>query len=334
MNWEILIPSIKSLIINPPPIRVWKNIFKYKYFQLKKIPIVNHSPLSLVIYVSKRCNFKCEFCFTYDDLNQSNWGEFELDESSFKKMLYSKMGKETLRVGFLGGEPFLNQNLFQLVKMAHQHGKITTIVTNASLINDKVINDLLKDYPTLLGISLYDNNSNEVEKLCKILNENKKKFWVQSVVDAENINQIISKIEFAHRNKIKNLILSNYNPSYSGLIQKVIFNDNNEFADISKKAKKLAKQYGITLTLPQTIDRKHNLRKCEMPFSYVHVDAKGNLGPCCFRAPNSKYGNIFEYESWNNSEHTALRETFLNSNLSPLTECNNCENFSRDLYGV
>ena len=168
----------------------------------------------------------------------------------------------------------------------------------------------------------------------KWLSENKKNFWVQAVLSADQIHTLSEKIHLAHQHKIKNLIFSNYNPNYSGQENKVIYDNNLEFAQAGQDAHKLAKSLRINLTLPQPIQKIPLKRSCQMPFSYVHLDSKGTMGACCFRAPNKKYGTIFETNDWNLPAHQELRNTFLKPETEPLKECRNCENFNRDLYGL
>jgi organic radical activating enzyme len=118
-------------------------------------------------------------------------------------------GRKSLRVGFLGGEPFMNPYLFDFLESANNMGKITTIVTNASLVDEEKKEKLKMISPTMLGISLYENNVKDVANLSEWEASHSKDFWVQSVVDASYLNGIKDKIKFAHDHRIKNLILSN-----------------------------------------------------------------------------------------------------------------------------
>ncbi len=330
----IFFPVIKSLILNPPPLIVWRNLLHYKISTFFKKTKVSHAPVSIVVYVTKRCNFKCSFCFTYGDLNQENWKEDELTIDQFQKIMDSEFGKKTLRIGFLGGEPFMNPLLFDFLEMAHQKGKITTIVTNASLVNEEHKKQLLRNHPTMLGISLYDNNRSQVASLSSWLAENKITFWVQTVINSASIDSMEPLLQFAHQYKINNLIFSNFHPSYSKEFHLVIYDDNEEFKIESRRIKAMAKKLGINLTLPQPIQRKPIKRTCSMAFSYVHADSSGNIGPCCFRAPKPEYGNIFSLATWNTPATQKIREPFIDHSIPPVSECNFCENFSRDLYGV
>jgi radical SAM protein with 4Fe4S-binding SPASM domain len=330
----ILVPTLKSLIFNPPPLLVWRNLLKYKISTFFKTKTVTHSPLSIVAYVTKRCNFSCNFCFTYSDLNKNDWKKDEMSIEQFSEIINSDFGKKSLRIGFLGGEPFLNPNLFTFLNLATKHGKITTIVTNASLVNEEHRKQLINNHPTMLGLSLYENNIEQVANLSEWLHTNKISFWVQTVIDSNSIEKMKTHLEFAKKHKIKNLIFSNYHPTFSKEYNLVIYNDNKDFQLESKKIQSSAKAYGIDLVLPQPLQRAPVKRNCQMPFSYIHVDASGRIGPCCFRAPNEKYGNIFKTDSWNNLNTQEIRAPFIDSTLPPKSECNYCENFSRDLYGV
>ena len=332
MSDFILRPSLEALFKNPPPLPVWWNTALYKLSPSKLKPF--HTPISLVIYLTKRCNFKCEFCFTYDDLNKPDWKSFELNEEGFEKILQSPFGKRSLRVGFLGGEPFLNPDIFKFLKKAHAKGKITTIVTNASVVKDEHKRQLLEDSPTMMGMSLYDNNVQAVADFSEWLADHKKHFWVQTVISAKNIDDMYSKIDFAKKHKIKNLILSNYNPVRTGRVEEAIFQDNLEFKTASENIKRLARDLKMNVVLPQAISRDATQRNCRMAFSYVHVDATGTMGACCFRPPNPKFGSVFDEDSWNNEANLELRQTFLEKEKPLLKECRYCENLSRDLYGV
>jgi radical SAM protein with 4Fe4S-binding SPASM domain len=329
---DFLLPSFIHLLKNPPRPGVLLNCVKYKLNQKKNI--LNHAPVSLVFYVTKRCNYKCEFCFTYSDLNKPDWEAYELNEEKLSELLKTDFGKKALRIGFLGGEPFLNSQLEAMLGIAHKKGKITTVVTNASLVTDERLAKFLTNYPTMLGISLYDNNIEDVKRLSKALVGKNKFFWVQSVIEATDLESIIKKIEFAKENKISNLILSNYHPGYSGQKNKVIYEDDQRFKEISLLARDLAKKYKINLTLPNPIDLSYKNRSCKMPVSYLHVDSKGDIGPCCMRAPDKKYGNLNNNNDWNKEYFKNLRSTFQNKELEPITDCLYCENFSRDLYDV
>ena len=158
-------------------------------------------------------------------------------------------------MGFLGGEPFLNPHLFNFLEESHKRGKITTVVSNGSLIKDEIKESLLRVFPTMLGLSWYDNNEDNIFELSNWLQQQENFFWVQTVISSDNVQSMFRKLEKAKKNKIKNLIFSNYNPVYSGLKDKVIFDDNLEFKKIGKDLLKLSKEFGIDLTLPQPIQK-------------------------------------------------------------------------------
>ena len=332
MNQFFIAPSIKALLTNPPPISVWWNAFLYKLQGPSLRP--NYTPLSVVIYTTKRCNFKCEFCFTYDSLNRENWRSFELTAEELTNILDSEFGLRALRIGLLGGEPFMNPHIFEFLDECHKRGKITTVVSNASLIGDEERSKLLSSFPTMLGLSWYENNEEKIFDLSRWLSENRKSFWVQTVIGRREIPQMREKLLQARRAGIKNLIFSNYNPFYSKDVDNVIFDDCEEYLEIGPELLNLADQFDISLVLPQPIKRNPSVRSCQMPFSYVHVDNKGTLGACCFRPPDLKFGNIFEPTTWQNDANTAIRSSFLNSSSSLISPCTYCENLSRDLYGV
>jgi MoaA/NifB/PqqE/SkfB family radical SAM enzyme len=334
MRKEIYTHCLKEIIKRPPSLKVFINYFQFKLNYFFKRITLNNAPVSLVVYANKLCNYKCEFCFTYGTLNNEQSSQYNLDVAQLRKILNSDWGQKSLRVGLLGGEPFLNKDIFELIEELYQHRKISTVVTNASLLTDEKIQRLIKSNLTVLGISLYDNNWEHVKRVSTAYSAAKKVYWVQTVVDSNSIKKMEKIIQFAIESKISNLLFANYQPYYTGNSDFVIYTDNQEY---SKEEERLKNLYSdkISISWVPVVSRKIGQKKtCTMPFSYVHVDAKGALGGCCFREPNEeKYGNIFS-DSWNKKYYQDLRANMFNPNIKGLDECEKCENLSCDLYKV
>ena len=83
------------------------------YFKLGRKYFSKHQPLAMIYFVTKRCNAKCAHCFYWDDLNKTNLNELKIGEieriaDSTGKLLYLRLS---------GGEPFIRQDLFDLVRV-------------------------------------------------------------------------------------------------------------------------------------------------------------------------------------------------------------------------
>lgn len=334
LRLNIYIHCLIVILLRPPAPRVFFNFLKFKINYFLKKRKVSHSPISLVIYANKICNFKCDFCFTYDSLNNERSSHYDLTKEKLLSILDTEMGKNSLRVGILGGEPFLNKNIFELIEVLKQKRKISTIVTNSSLLSGEKLKRLQESSLDVLGLSLYDNNWEDVKRVACAMNEAKKKYWVQAVISISTINEMEKIIEFNIQIGNKNLLFANYQPIFTGKISETILRGNQDYLKEESRLKsKYAKQ--ISISWVPLVDPTPAKKNCTMPFSYVHVDAQGELGACCFRPPNEKkYGSIFHHDSWNLPYYIKLRENMFTDNTKGLDECNMCENLQCDLYKV
>jgi len=68
----------------------------------------------LIFYVTNRCNFRCEFCFYYAEIEKGRKpNELSLDEID---QLTRKLGP-LLQLSLTGGEPFLRKDLDEITHM-------------------------------------------------------------------------------------------------------------------------------------------------------------------------------------------------------------------------
>jgi len=326
---------IKEVLLRPPHPRVVINYIKYHLNYLLKRTTLNHSPTSLVVYTTKYCNFTCDFCYTYDTLNNPEAKKFNLTNEQLTNLLNTTAGKRALRVGLLGGEPFMNKDIFQLIDTLKKHRKITTIVTNSSLLKGKLLEKLTQSKLDVLGMSLYDNNEDDVARVVKAMNQSKKMYWVQTIIMADDLDKMERTLEYAERIGCRNILMANYQPIYTGKTELTIFDDNKEYYEKVKALKEKYKNRDISISWVPVIPRKIKKKICKMPFSYVLVDSLGQLGACCFRPPGpEKFGNIFNDQDWNGNYYKKLRSNMFDNTQAPLDTCNNCENLACDLYKI
>lgn len=326
-----------DVIKRPPAYSAIKNLFNYQISMMQKKTTLEHHPVSLVFYTNKKCNFDCSFCYNKDVLNKPDAKDHDLTPDQIEKIYKTPFGQAALRAAFLGGEPFLNKDIFELFEISYQYRKIANVVTNASKLDDAKLEKLGQSPVNVVGISLYDNNLQDVLKAVDGLNFYKKEYWVQTIVDPNQLQKLEDKFQALAKHKTRNLILSNYNPNFTHQYDSVLKTDHAQYFSFQKKLKKLAKQSNMSVQwanpYPASIENK--IKKCRMPFSYAHIDNKGGLAPCCFRYPRQEiYGNIFELKSWNTPDTIKIRNNLLNQAEQPLGECNGCENLYRDLYGI
>tara|TARA_B100000787_G_scaffold35761_1_gene24990 strand:- start:516 stop:1616 length:1101 start_codon:yes stop_codon:yes gene_type:complete len=140
---------------------------------LNNVYISKKEPISLIHFVTNRCNARCSFCFIdFDDPNTFK-GELNIEEID---KLTKTLGNSLLNVNFTGGEPFARSDLTEIAKLYIKNTTIQSIyiTTNASL-PDRIEN-FVKEITSLekkieLGIQIsIDDFPNEHNKVRKIKN--------------------------------------------------------------------------------------------------------------------------------------------------------------------
>lgn len=96
------------------------------------------TPVSLIHFLTNRCNARCSFCFIDFDNPNTFKGELTLDE--IDKMT-KNMGDTLLNVNFTGGEPFARKDITDIAKLYIKNTTIQSIyiTTNGSL-PERVVN--------------------------------------------------------------------------------------------------------------------------------------------------------------------------------------------------
>ncbi|PPR49431.1 MAG: 7-carboxy-7-deazaguanine synthase [Alphaproteobacteria bacterium MarineAlpha5_Bin5] len=89
-------------------------------------------PISLVHFVTNRCNARCSFCFIDFDNEDIFKNELSLDEIN---LLTKNLGKSIVNINFTGGEPFARKDLIDIAECYCKNTSIQSIyiTTNGSL---------------------------------------------------------------------------------------------------------------------------------------------------------------------------------------------------------
>lgn len=326
---KILVNNIST----PPKPNVILNFFSSLIeHKLGKTTLLS-SPTSAVLYINKTCNYTCGFCYNQDILNKTPFEEGLFEVNDLEKFFKSQHGMNILRVALMGGEPFINKNIFDLIRLCKEHHKIVNVVSNGSLIRNEMVPIIKKSKLDAIGLSLYDNNLDHIERLSFEFNKYNVNYWVQTVIDATKISEIEEKLFFAKRARIKNFILSNYNPSFDSSFEKILLKTN---AGYTREMIRLKSLYSKSMNIiwPKLLPKRYlgTKKMCPLPFSYIHLDNNGSIAPCCYRYPKPEYGNLYKNDGWNSPFNQMLRQNMLNPNQDPIGECKNCENLYRNLY--
>lgn len=140
------------------------NLFKNNYIQKKY-------PISLVHFVTNRCNARCSFCFIDFDNPNTFKGELSVDE--IRKMSLT-LGNSIQNINLTGGEPFARKEIEDISEIYIKNSKVQSLfITSNGSLPDRIDNYLLKlskkfpDNKFVFSFSI-DNIEEKHDKIRKI----------------------------------------------------------------------------------------------------------------------------------------------------------------------
>jgi len=295
------------------------------------------------MYSLRRCNLKCSFCNLGHSGPPSDWEKHELTPAKFKEILSFDIIKKALVMCFTGGEPLLNKDMPELIKIAKANKYIVGLITNGLLLGER-LEEIKNIGISDIQLSVYENTK---ERLQKILTNVSKYFPL-------NASYVLPKSQLADgkRDNFKELIdtikmcmvcgcasfkfnICQPNGSASDLSETIFENDPiyNEFVKVCKNAlpdinfvgyntrKTRIPSRNFTVFLPYPILHNSSYRNCSQPWTLFPISTNGDCWLCC----GSFLGNIFDDPNvFNNEKAKAIRGCIIDHSLPLEKDCVNC----------
>jgi mycofactocin biosynthetic radical S-adenosylmethionine protein MftC len=102
--------------------------------------------------ITEACNLSCSHCLSAD-LRAPGRGE--LDHGACRALIDELARMQVFQVNFGGGEPFLREDMLEILARAHARGLTTCVSTNGTVLDADLIDELLcMDAPVYLQVSL------------------------------------------------------------------------------------------------------------------------------------------------------------------------------------
>jgi radical SAM protein with 4Fe4S-binding SPASM domain len=328
------------------------NLALYKFSPKK--PILNYDPITLIIYLTDRCNYQCPFCPHHTKLPNEKFPylhhpveDFTLEK--FKQIL--DLLPKTIMITFAGvGEPLLHPQVLDMADYATSKNMYSQLITNGSLLNDEKIERILNN-PNfyLVSISLNATNPEEYaqafdgrkeifEKVVSniknlVAKKNQKKhplleIAVSFVIHKKNIAQAKSFVEFSEKLGVDRVTFLNLiDFGISGFEKEnQLYQNDPEVKKYFEELKSFVRGRKIKVDLPVLFSERIE-KKCQWFFKNISIDGAGNVGGCGrVMNPQPEYGNLFKEGKnvWNNSYFQKMRSIFLSRNEKLPECCRNC----------
>jgi MoaA/NifB/PqqE/SkfB family radical SAM enzyme len=332
-------------------------LLNYAKFRLGMLdPVLGNGktyPLFISIMVTHRCNLQCSFCivrkatlFSADD-----WKNKELTVERCEKILSLDVAKKAIGIVFTGGEPLLNRNMPELIRMCRERKYLVGIITNGTYL-ENCANDLIKAGLCEIQLSIYDNTKDKLACIlpkitsCRYLPIHASYVLLKSKLvesSKNNFADLIDTITMCQESGCSSFKINLCQPSHNGsAISELITTDDlcyyDAFIDACKEKLKNAcfsgygskprffpsGKFDIWFPFPVVLASKQE-RCCRVPFNYLFIDADGDVSICCTVMQTGGWNIFRDGENVLNSEEfLKVRRPLINPSLELENICVNC----------
>lgn len=289
----------------------------------KRLPqVVRIEPASV-------CNMKCTHCAT-GVLEDKNRGVMSVETFEIALKEIKALGPRVV-VLYHGGEPFINKNIFDMIRQLKSCGVgFIKTVTNGMLLSQSMLLKIIQSGLDSIEFSLDGTSPEEndgirvgcdyqkVSSLIKQLIALKRELLSDTPEVVVANCQIPSQSELEQGNaKIPNYIASDFSQYDDNEIKfKTCFAIHWPGFPVDASKYRLSEPLGIE----QTLDY------CEHPMELITIRHNGDVVACCHDITSTYVlGNIKEApidRIWNNKRYRALRRSIKSKRYLPL--CQNC----------
>lgn len=315
-----------------------------------KIRKVNNDSLNSIEWlITSKCNSKCEYCI-YDNYLM----EKELNKNKLIDIANQIGDLGVINVTLSGGEPFLNENLYDIIKTLYDYNIKIRIDTNGLLLDNNSIkslnkfNDFVSFSISLDSLNPIINNyirgirqgtKNLIENIIKITQSN---FYtnISTVLTSNNcnLNTVTNLYEFIYQNEIEEWSIAFVRPFGKGkkFFNKDVINEKQKnivthyLLDISHKSenkkinfllntKKIQEQ--IEKNMPKKGVKLTPCKEC-LQDGFLSITPSGNVYKCLFLPNNISY--VENLENMNLFEIYDHAKKQLNFDTLQFNECNYC----------
>ncbi len=288
-------------------INLTKNVVSYVLSNILQKQLRWGMPISLSVEPTTSCNLQCPECPTGRNELKRNKGNMNLD---LYKSIVNQTYKHLLNLFlYFQGEPFLSENIFEMIKYASEKNIFTSTSTNGHFINEKTAENIVKSGLDKLIISMDGTTQNIYEKYRINGNIEVVKQAISSIIKAKelyksnlpfieiqflvlktNEHQIDEMKKFCKELKINKLSFKS--------AQIYDYQDDTTFIPSIKKYSRYKKIEGKW-------ELKNKLKnRCFRLWNSIVITWDGEILPCCFDK-DAKY-------SFANVKNTDIKDIIVN----------------------
>jgi len=312
---------------------------------------VRSRPIFLQIEPTLNCNLRCRMCRSPHLKRKSE----TLTLEGFKKVIaqFPYLQKVSL-VG--AGEPLLNPEIFDIIRFAKSKGLTIGFATNATLLDERITQEVLSSRLDWLNISL-DGATKETYEMIRTgadydtVIKNISNFTAGSnghldisvwfLAMKTNLMELPDMVSLVHRLGIKSICVQTMHhwgdPRWKDrLAGESLSGDSGGMQEVLCRTARLAKKKRIRFQYVNIPD-KQKPRACQWPWKACYITADGYVTPCCLHGANPQvvsFGNIFDddFENiWNNSKYREFRQALKSKSNNAPAVCAGCPSYNQKI---
>ncbi|WMM26882.1 radical SAM protein [Tissierella sp. MB52-C2] len=344
-----------------------ENFSKEELEPMKDISFFDNKLEKLVISLTDSCNLSCSYC--YESMQENFITKDSLNKKDIDRIFHVITEKydEIAIIQIFGGEPLLRYELVEYIGSTvndlYNNNRLKImpsigIVTNATIINDKII-DIFKKYNIKFTIS-FDGNPKSHDECRKFKNGDCSSEFILNNMDLLRSNnlfpsgiettytnhhkdqdhKIINMIDFMekefkiNRFHITPVILEENHPYYLKDVSDFIDSIDDMFSRKENKIfTSIVGRFIDTLIKKQQIDYL-----CGAGITDLSISPDGRIYPCfmLFGAEDYVMGNIYDDNIYENNIFKNVKNQFIEKIKDSIKDCKNCyiKNLCHGCLGV
>jgi len=264
-------------------------------------PMINQdffsTPLAVELQVMTKCNLRCKHC-CQDDYNKI------MPLRKIKNILKILNDKKIFEISLVGGEILLHPNFLDIVNLCDKYNFVTTVVSNATLLNESLIKKLkkFKNLSFLVSLEGVEEINDKirgkgvfkkVDRNIKLLKKNSVPVEISSTLNAKNIKFYKDLINYSK--KIDIPVNFNLFKPFKGFQKSYILKPSQYFKFVKEVFKEREKgvKIGITnasIVAELTGQKKRN--ECRATIAGLTINTEGYMIPCPFLDLAGFYKNV------------------------------------------
>ena len=157
------------------------------YIRIHNAAKDKHLPLRVMFELTYRCNFYCQHCYvplSYRKISEQK----ELKTKQVLSLLEQLKDIGCFYLGFTGGEPFIREDIMDILWGARRKGFEVLIYTNGSLIDEKIAEQLADLRPNKVDITIPAMSEVSFEAITQMPGSHKKVFNAIDLLYKKGVN--------------------------------------------------------------------------------------------------------------------------------------------------